>query len=179
MSSKEKKVLIIYSTTDGHTIKISKFIAAVLRATVTIVSINDTIPSLSNFDGVIIGASIRYGFHRNKVKKYINTHSQELSSMPNAFFSISLISRNKERRLVENNPYAKKFLNKIKWKPNLIGLFGGLLNYPVYSTFDRLMIQLIMTMTKGPTDSSTVIEYTDWKQVKTFAKEFNSQIDAI
>ena len=38
------------------------------------------------------------------------------------------------------------------------------------------MIQLIMTITKGPTDSKTVIEYTDWNQVKNFATEFNSQI---
>jgi menaquinone-dependent protoporphyrinogen oxidase len=177
MSLKEKKVLIIYSSTDGHTLKISNYIANILRATVTIVSINDPIPSLSGYDGVIIGASIRYGSHKNKVKKYINSHYKELNLIPNAFFSISLIARNEERRYVENNPYAKKFLNKIQWKPKNIGLFGGLLNYPAYSIFDRLMIKLIMNITKGPTSSKTIIEYTDWKQVKTFAAEFNSQID--
>jgi len=32
------------------------------------------------------------------------------------------------------------------------------------------MIQLIMWMTKGPTDTNTEIEYTDWKKVKEFAK---------
>ncbi|MCO6564523.1 MAG: menaquinone-dependent protoporphyrinogen IX dehydrogenase [Apibacter sp.] len=177
MSSKEKRVLIIYSSTDGHTIKISKYIANILKASVDIASINDPIPSLSNYDGVIIGASIRYGFHRNKVKKYINTHYKELNSIPNAFFSISLIARNEKRRYVDNNPYAKKFLDKIQWKPKNIGLFGGLLNYPAYSIFDKLMIKLIMTITKGPTNTKTIIEYTDWKQVKTFAAEFNSQID--
>jgi len=176
MSSKEKRILIIYSSTDGHTIKISKYISKILTATVDHVSIKDPIPSLKKYDGIIIGASIRYGFHRAKVKKYINKHYKELNGIPNAFFSVSLIARNKERRNVDNNPYAKKFLDKIKWKPKNIALFGGMLNYPAYSFFDRLMIQLIMTITKGPTDSKTVIEYTDWNQVKNFATEFNSQI---
>jgi menaquinone-dependent protoporphyrinogen oxidase len=33
------------------------------------------------------------------------------------------------------------------------------------------MIRLIMTMTGGPTDPATVIEYTDWGQVDAFADD--------
>ncbi|MEI7614715.1 MAG: menaquinone-dependent protoporphyrinogen IX dehydrogenase, partial [Betaproteobacteria bacterium] len=35
---------------------------------------------------------------------------------------------------------------------------------------DRLMIRLIMLMTKGPTDPETVVEFTDWQQVENFAR---------
>jgi menaquinone-dependent protoporphyrinogen oxidase len=32
------------------------------------------------------------------------------------------------------------------------------------------MIRLIMWMTKGPTDPSTVIEFTDWQKVDAFGQ---------
>jgi menaquinone-dependent protoporphyrinogen oxidase len=179
MSSLKKQILILYSTTDGQTLKISRFIAEKIHAETDIVSIENLVPDLKLYDGVIIGASIRYGVHRSKIKKYIDLHYQELNSMPNAFFSVSLISRKPERRTVENNPYVKKFLRKLNWIPKSVGLFGGVLNYPDYSFFDRLMIRFIMNMTQGPTDPSTVIEYTDWKQVEDFATEFNVRLSQI
>ena len=37
---------------------------------------------------------------------------------------------------------------------------------------DRILIKLIMLITKGPTNSNTVIEYTNWEKVEEFAKEF-------
>ena len=39
-----------------------------------------------------------------------------------------------------------------------------MLDYKKYKTFDRIMIQFIMWMTKGPTDKNTKIEYTDWNK---------------
>ena len=37
------------------------------------------------------------------------------------------------------------------------------------------MIQLIMWMTKGPTNSKTKIEYTDWDKIKEFAVLVNKK----
>jgi menaquinone-dependent protoporphyrinogen oxidase len=61
-----------------------------------------------------------------------------------------------------------KFFKSIDWKPTLVEVFAGKLDYKKYSFFDRKMIQFIMWMTKGPTDSSVEIEYTDWNRVKEF-----------
>ena len=35
-----------------------------------------------------------------------------------------------------------------------------------------MMIRLIMKMTKGETDTTKEVEYTDWQQVEAFAAEF-------
>ncbi|GAB7205818.1 hypothetical protein OS21_23100 [Dickeya oryzae] len=51
-------------------------------------------------------------------------------------------------------------------------VFAGALRYPRYRWFDRVMIQLIMRMTGGETDSTKEIEYTDWEQVARFAQSF-------
>ena len=55
-----------------------------------------------------------------------------------------------------------------------IPVFAGKLDYQKYPFTDRLMIQLIMWMTKGPTNSKTKIEYTDWDKVKEFAVLINN-----
>ncbi|MBT8205716.1 MAG: menaquinone-dependent protoporphyrinogen IX dehydrogenase, partial [Eudoraea sp.] len=47
----------------------------------------------------------------------------------------------------------------------------GMLDYQKYPFWDRIMIQLIMRITKGPTDLNTKIEYTDWDQVDAFGKK--------
>lgn len=173
LNPKKKKVLIIYSTTNGHCLKVSDFIKQYLNANVDVISIKETIPNLNFYDGIIIGASIRYGKHNSLVKKYINSHYKEIQSKPNAFFSISLIARKEERRTIECNPYVKKFLSSIKWKPQKLSIIGGVLNYPEYSILDKYMIKFIMNITHGPTDLSSVIEYTNWNDVKKFALDFN------
>jgi menaquinone-dependent protoporphyrinogen oxidase len=54
---------------------------------------------------------------------------------------------------------------------NDLKVFAGKLDYKKYSFLDRIMIKLIMVMTKGPTNSKTEIEYTNWKDVVLFTKK--------
>jgi menaquinone-dependent protoporphyrinogen oxidase len=61
-----------------------------------------------------------------------------------------------------------KFFKTIDWTPTIVEVFAGKLDYKKYSFFDRIMIQFIMWMTKGPTNTSTEIEYTNWDRVTEF-----------
>ena len=67
-------ILIIYSTTDGHTKKICERLQDVMEQQaheVTLVSVSDNPElDLSLFDKIVIGASIRYGKHRPEVVEY-------------------------------------------------------------------------------------------------------------
>jgi menaquinone-dependent protoporphyrinogen oxidase len=49
-------------------------------------------------------------------------------------------------------------------------VFAGKIDYPAYRAFDRQIIRAIMWITKGPTDPKTILEYTDWEQVKAFGE---------
>lgn len=167
--------LIIYSTTDGQTLKISRRLEEKLKTHnhhVTLCPIEDSSKeNLESFDQIIIGASIRYGYHSEQIFEFIKNNHQILEKKPNAFFSVNLVARKPEKRSAETNPYARKFLHRISWKPQRVAVFAGKLDYPRYPYWDRQIIRLIMWMTKGPTDPSTVIEYTDWQQVDNFALE--------
>ena len=167
-------ILILYSTTDGHTLEICQYLKQVIENNdirVSLVSVDDgSDVDMEAFDKIIIGASIRYGKHSKQVYDFIKKKQQILDSKPNAFFSVNVVARKPEKNTPATNPYLKKFLKQIDWKPQELAVFAGKLNYPIYSFWDRQIIRLIMWITKGPTDPETVIDFTDWKQVESFAK---------
>lgn len=167
-------ILILYSTTDGHTLKICRRLQEVLEPaghSVAVVPIQDAPQlDLSAFDTLVIGASIRYGKHNPLVADFIHRHERLLASRPNAFFSVNLVARKPGKNRPDTNPYLRKFLRKISWKPRAVAVFAGKLDYPRYGFFDRWIIRLIMALTGGPTDFTAVVEYTDWEEVEAFAR---------
>ena len=167
-------ILIAYSTTDGHTREICLRIKAVIETPhqVTLLPLAECATNdLLAFDTIVIGASIRYGKHRPQVIDFINQNAQLLDSKANAFFSVNVVARKPEKNTPETNPYLQKFLRQIAWKPKRLAVFAGKLNYPSYRFFDRMMIRFIMWMTKGPTDTNNIYEFTDWKQVEDFGRQ--------
>lgn len=168
------KIIIIYSTTDGHTREICSYLMQVVEELgnqVTLVSINDKKAiDLNSFDKIVIGASIRYGKHSKKVYELIKNNSPILEKKSSAFFTVNVVARKPEKNQPETNPYLKKFLKQISWKPKRLAVFAGKIDYQKYKFWDRSMIRLIMWMTKGPTDPKANVEFTNWNQVKEFGQ---------
>ncbi|EIQ84124.1 protoporphyrinogen IX dehydrogenase [Yersinia pestis PY-64] len=106
------------------------------------------------------------------LNKFVNKHVAQLSQMPSAFFAVNLTARKPEKRSPQTNTYVRKFLLNTPWQPTLCSVFAGALRYPRYSWIDRIMIQLIMRMTGGETDTSKEVEYTDWQEVSRFTQDF-------
>jgi len=170
------KIGILYATVDGQTLKICRFIQDLLVEkgyTVALFTTENFDKKVTDFDTFIIGASIRYSKHNPKIIEFINQNKSALEKVENAFFSVNLVARKPEKASPETNPYFIKFLKEIDWVPKKSAVFAGKLDYQKYPFTDRLMIQLIMWMTKGPTNSKTKIEYTDWGKVKEFANSIH------
>lgn len=137
---------------------------------VTLLPIEDvTTETLTKYDKIVIGASIRYGKHQKIVIDLIEQNKALLESKPSAFFTVNLVARKPEKCQPDTNPYIIKLLAQLDWKPSLEGVFAGKLNYPQYGFLDRNMIRFIMWMTKGPTDPKTNLEFTNWNSVELFA----------
>ncbi|MCR4347863.1 MAG: menaquinone-dependent protoporphyrinogen IX dehydrogenase [Sulfuricaulis sp.] len=167
-------ILIIYSTTDGHTLKICQRLQQVIerehhRVELVPVSEADS-AELNRFDKIVIGASIRYGKHRPEVFDFIERNRKVLDSKPGAFFTVNVVARKLEKNRPETNPYVKKFHKKSSWQPRQLAVFAGKIDYQKYCFWDRQIIRLIMWMTKGPTDLKTVAEFTNWEEVEVFGR---------
>ena len=167
------RILILFSTTDGHTVKICERLQERVERDghqATLVSIADAPgPDLRAFDKIVIGASIRNGKHNPAVVDFIRANQALLENKPSAFFSVNLVARKPAKNTAETNPYVKAFIARSPWKPRLVGVFGGDLDYQRYGFMDRHIIRLIMTITGGPTDLQTKVDYTDWEKVRAFA----------
>lgn len=169
------KVLILYSSRDGQTHTISSYVAKQLSVAGTC-EIQDLSQvgeiDLSQYQQVMIGASVRYGRFSPVLSQFVAGHIEQLNQMPSAFFAVNLTARKPEKRSPQTNAYVRKFLLSTPWQPSLCAVFAGALRYPRYRWIDRVMIQLIMRMTGGETDTSKEVEYTDWQQVDRFTQDF-------
>lgn len=166
-------ILIVYSTTDGHTKEICQRLKRVIENQnhqVTLIPIEKSNVDLGQFDKIVLGASIRYGKHSKGMYEFIAENEAILNKKPNAFFSVNVVARKPDKNTPETNPYLKKFLNQISWKPKSLAVFAGKIDYPSYKFWDRQMIRFIMWMTKGPTAPNAIVEFTDWGQVESFGK---------
>ena len=165
------QTLILYSSVHGHTHKVCQRVAERLHALGELVTIAalDRAPSLSTFDKVVVGASIRHGKHNADVYAFVAQHQPVLDKKLTGFFSVSLVARKAAKNTPETNPYMQAFLAKTSWQPKVLSVFAGKLNYQGYSRMDRNIIRFIMWLTNGPTEPNTNVEYTDWKKVDEFA----------
>lgn len=174
-----KKALFLYSTTDGQTLKICRHIEETIADEFESTLIDLTQQSsvdFSQYDRVIIGASIRYGHLSKRLYQFIGENLQELNRHKVAFFCVNLTARKEEqgKDTPEGSVYMRKFLKKSPWTPKLQAVFAGALRYPRYKLIDRLCIQFIMKVTGGETDPTKEIEYTNWEKVTLFASSIKS-----
>lgn len=169
------KTLILYSTTDGHTKKICQYISDELTRLdheVALVALNECAGfDLHTFDKIVVGASIRYGRHHPDLLTFLRHNQAVLTSRPTALFSVNLVARKVDKDRPDTNPYMIKLIRQLLWRPQLLAVFAGKIDYARYGFFDRHVIRLTMWLTHGPTRFSDAIDFTDWRQVEGFARE--------
>ena len=168
-------ILIVHSSIDGHTQRICERMQAVLQSRghrVTVVALAAVASvKLAAYNKVVIGASIRYGKHRPELVEFLQHNGQTLGARPNAFFTVNLVARKREKSQPDTNPYMIKLLKRLTWRPAHLAVFAGKIDYPRYGFADRQIIRFIMWLTGGPTGARDVIDFTDWAQVDEFARE--------
>jgi len=169
-----KRALLLCSSTDGQTRKICERLRDILQDagdSVTLTMIEDASGvSPADFQMVVVGARIRYGRTDARVIDYVDRHAPVLNDMPSAFFSVNIVARKPGKNRPESNPYVQAFLRRVAWRPHLLEVFAGKLDYPRYGVLDRMVIRFIMWLTKGPTQSDAVVEFTDWQRVDAFGQ---------
>ncbi|WP_235817918.1 flavodoxin domain-containing protein [Formosa haliotis] len=127
---------IIYSTTDGQTLKICRQIAQHAKDfgyTADVIELSTFKEPISKYSKLILGASIRYGKHNKDVTEFIKKNKNELNQIYTAFFSVNLVARKSDKDRFNSNPYVIKYFKEIDWNPNLIDVFAGKLDYKSYS----------------------------------------------
>lgn len=175
------RILVVYSTREGQTYKISKAIADELirlgnQVDVFEVSLVPPGLRIMEYQGVIVGASVHYSRFAPEVEYWVKDHVADMTRVASSFFSVCLgmLQLNNAQVQAEERRIVLKFLADSGWAPNTWTLFAGGLPYTKYNSVLRYVMKKISLRVGRGTDTSRDYEYTDWEQVRGFAREFDS-----
>lgn len=171
-------ILIVYGTTDGHTRKIAQVLAENLRAKLCCVDVRDAAGPLEHlspesYDGVIVAASVHIGDYQKSVARWVRAHAPMLNEMPTAFLSVCLAVL--EKNSAAHQEIARimsRFLARCGWHPAITKLVAGAVPYTRYGWLKRQMMKRIVAKAGGDTDTTRDFEYTDWNDLRDFARDF-------
>lgn len=163
------KIMIVYSTTEGHTHTIADFLdkeaqkqnheAGLFNATVQP-------PSPDGYDAVIIAASVHAGKYQTSIEHYAREYHRELNELPVIFISVSLTAASDdEASWKELREQTESFMLSTGLEPDHIEYVAGALLYTKYDFFKRFIMRSITKKSGGDTDTSQDHVYTDWEQV--------------
>jgi menaquinone-dependent protoporphyrinogen oxidase len=164
------KIMIIYSTTEGHTRTIGEFLRdEALKAGHLPALFDSTVkpPSPEEYEAVIIAGSVHAGKYQAALQHYVHEHHETLNKMNTVFLSVSLTAASDETESwKELRQQTEDFLIATGWKPALIEYVAGALLYTKYDFLKRFLMRVISKRSGGDIDSSKDYIYTDWEQVK-------------
>ena len=171
------RVLIVYSTSEGQTAKISHEMSGWLAAKGHEVEAHrvQDLPNPTNvggFDAVIAGSSVHQGELDGALAHWASTNLRALGAAHSAFFSVSLSAAGgKKEDHAELRRITDSYLAAIGWKPEQVAFFAGALAYSQYGLVKRFIMQNIARKEGGGTDPSRDYEYTNWESVRHFAED--------
>jgi menaquinone-dependent protoporphyrinogen oxidase len=174
------RILLLHATIEGQTALIAERIARTLRDKGHSVELLPADAAQawdpSNYDGVMIGASIHYGNHPAFLRKLVNRHRDALAARPSAFFSVSLSAGGPRPKPAAAQRYIDKFLRKTGWQPQIAISFAGALKWSRYGPIKRRVMLVFVGLGGGNTDTSNDYEYTDWEAVARFADSYAQRL---
>ncbi|MDC4233874.1 hypothetical protein M3T53_09205 [Actinomyces sp. B33] len=121
---------------------------------------------------VLVAASVRYGVYSPRIVSFTRRNAERLARVPSAFIGVNLSAIDADKATPQTNRYTKRFLASTPWRPDLVQLFGGELNFPLYNPLDTALLKPILATTGRPWGPDVRVDYTDWEEVDAFADRF-------
>ena len=181
----EKKILIFYGTRFGATEGVAGKIAELARENGLQAEVynlkdlqGDKIPDFNNYDGILIGSSIKIGQWTKDVKKFVGNNKDQLNSFKGkkGFFVCSGYASNPESYEKVKVEYTKDATEKLGVSIDHYDAFGGLMDFTETSRMgwlEKKLLKVAAQQTTGKkTEDDSYNDLRDWNQIENFALEF-------
>ena len=179
------EIPVFFATSEGQTRRIAGRIASVLHdlgfdsCAIDVAGANAANIDWTNVRGALVGASLHAGKHQKVAERFVKAHALDLTSVPSAFFSVSLSAASKNaKEVVAADKIARAFPNACGWRPARIVTVAGRLAYREYGFFIRWVMKRIAKKEGAPTDTSRDYELTDWAEVDALARDMAKRVHA-
>ena len=179
------EIPVFFATSEGQTRRIAGRIASVLHdlgfdsCAIDVAEATAANIDWTNVRGALVGASLHAGKHQKVAERFVKAHALDLTSVPSAFFSVSLSAASKNaKEVVAADKIARAFPNACGWRPARIVTVAGRLAYREYGFFIRWVMKRIAKKEDAPTDTSRDYELTDWAEVDALARDMAKRVHA-
>lgn len=163
------KIMIVYSTTEGHTRTIADFLeeeAGKLGHKAGLFNATVKPPTPDGYDAVVIAASVHAGKYQTSIEHYVREYHRKLNELPVIFLSVSLTAASDdEASWKELKEETEEFMLSTGLKADHTEYVAGALLYTKYDFFKRFIMRSINKKSGGDTDTTQDHVYTDWDQV--------------
>ena len=165
------KVLVGYSTSEGHTRKIARHVVDRLvdvGHSVELLCLDDTDDlALERFDRVILASPIHTGHYHRAFSDFVGKRSDQLNKASTLFLSISLAAAGHDaddwKSLAK---IAADLTEATGWMPTQTEQIAGAYKPSEYDFFKRFIMRKIISAKDPEADLDHDKEYTDWDEVK-------------
>ena len=139
------KVLILYMSKNGSTEKTVERLSSLLgyNTSTTINLQNQEVPSLEQFDTVIIGGSIYFGKIQKKIKQFCSDRLDELFTKKVGLFLCYLDEKNRHEEFLDAFP--GELIDHAK----ATGLFGGEISFNKMNFFEKIISKKALGISKS------------------------------
>ena len=84
------------------------------------------------------------------------------------------MAANDGKNTPETNVYMRRFFEHTPWKPDMIDVFAGDLDFSLYNPFDAAVIKMIRRFMGRDIDFTQRVDFTNWDDVAIFAHDFSA-----
>lgn len=170
------RVLITYATTEGHTRKVAKFVAAKLKELGHRVSLQDASSYLTGlepgaFDANILAGSVHEDRHQEILASFVAAHHSSLQKSRTLLLSVSL-SAAFEKSMDIADDYVERFCQQMGWRPDRYLLVAGAIKPSSYGYFEQMIVQHRVLPKRPVERPDQDQEFTDWPELEKAVADF-------
>lgn len=175
-------ILILFGTKSGQTQKVANVLAETLRGEGADVDVRDAAgsddrPRPEVYAGVVVAAPVYAGRYPRPVRRWVRANADALRGRPSAFVSVCLaVLEKRPETQRELTAILERFFESSGWRPEIVKVVAGALLYTRYGWLKRWLLLRIVRRQGGDTDVTRDYEYTDWDDLRAFARSFHERV---
>ena len=168
----QQRLLVIYASVHGQAESIALRIAETAGLETVIRDIDHAdAEDLETCDSVIIVASVRFGKHARRVRRFVKENRKRLAELRTAFVSVSG-SAGDPATHADAKSYVELFEKETGWMPREVQLVAGAAKFTQYNPLVRWITKRAFESRGVKVDTHRDYEFTDWNAVEQFARTF-------
>lgn len=179
------KILIAFSTRFGTTAEISERIKSILKdkghevENINLTEIKSrNWPKPEEYDGILVGTSIKMGMWKKESKKFLKKHSDIIRTKKTGIFVTCGLAAEKDKIPKAKRDYIEKITKKYDLPIDLQDAFGGVYDLSENTSMGKINQKIMkMVAAEDPNIELGICnDFRDWAQIESFAEEFDKLI---